>query len=177
MARRKKPAAKVGQPAEEGSVRLYTLEVFLLSGPITEKFAGKNPVVSRTIQVRGDQTLQDLHHAIFDAFGRWEEHMYEFQFGKRQMDPKARRYVLPNALEIQKGQPNPPIGRVDETTLDSLDLKVSDRFGYWFDFGDDWWHQINVEAVEEKTLRGKYPRVTKRVGKSPPQYADLDEDE
>jgi hypothetical protein len=76
---------------------------------------------------------------------------------------------------MQKDQPNPPIGRVDQTTLDSLGLKFGDRFGYWFDFGDDWWHQINVEAIEDKVPSGKFPRVTKRVGKSPPQYAEEDE--
>src|SRR5438309_5416961 len=136
MARPKRSAVKLHDPTARGDVRLYTLEVFLLGGPITEKFAKKNPVVSRTIQMRGDQTLEDLHHAIFDAYGRWEEHMYEFQFGKGPMDPKALRFVLPNALEIQKEQPNPPIGRVDERTIESLGLKVGDRFGYWFDFGD-----------------------------------------
>lgn len=172
MARSKKPAAK---EAMQDTVRLYTLDVFIIGGPVSEKVAKKNPVVSRTIQIRGDQTLEDLHHAIFDAFGRWEEHMYEFQFGKGPMDPKARRHVLPNALEIQKDQPNPPIGRVDETTIESLALKVGDRFGYWFDFGDDWRHQINVEGVEGKAPRGKFPKVTKKVGKSPPQYADEDE--
>ena len=56
---------------------------------------------------------------------------------------------------------------------------ADDRVGYFvtsrFDFADDWWHQVNVEAVEQKTPSGKYPRVTKKVGKSPPQYADLDE--
>src|SRR6516164_9006413 len=95
MAQSRKPAAKASQPTDQGQVRLYTLEVFIISGPITEKFAKKNPVISRTIQIRGDQTLQDLHHAIFDAFGRSDEHMYEFQFGKGPMDPKAPRYVLP----------------------------------------------------------------------------------
>ena len=90
------------QPTDQGNGRLYTLEVFLLGGPTTEKFATKNPVVSRTIQLRGGQTLEDLHHAIFDAFGRWEEHMYEFQFGKGPMDPKAPRYVLPGAFETNK---------------------------------------------------------------------------
>jgi Plasmid pRiA4b ORF-3-like protein len=167
----RKPAATNGK----ASVRIYTLEVFLIGGPISKKFAQKNRVVSRLIQIRGDQTLEDLHHAIFAAYGRWEEHMYEFQFGKGPMDPKARRYVLPNALEIQKEQPNPPIGRVDQTTIESLGLKVGDRFGYWFDFGDDWWHQINVEAIEDRVPRGKFPKVTKKVGKSPPQYADEDE--
>ena len=59
--------------------------------------------------------------------------------------------------------------------LDSLGLSEGDRFGYWFDFGDDWWHQINVEAIEAKAPSGKFPRVTKRIGKSPPQYIEEDE--
>lgn len=46
---------------------------------------------------------------------------------------------------------------------------------YWFDFGDDWWHQINVEAIEDKLPKGNLPKVTKKVGKSPPQYSDEDE--
>ena len=175
MARSRKPAKKASKPTEQSQVCLYTLDVFIISGPVSAKFAKKNPVISRTILIRGDQTLEDLHHAIFDAYGRWEEHMYEFQFGKGPMDPKARRYVLPNALEIQKDQPNPPIGRVDQTTIESLGLKVGVRFGYWFDFGDDWWHQINVEAIEDKVPRGKFPKVTKREGDSPPQYPDEDE--
>ncbi len=168
--------ARTRKPAAGG--RVYTLEVFLIQGPITRAFARKNRVVSRTILIRGDQTLQDLHHTIFDAFRRYEEHAYEFQLGgKGPMDPKARRYVLPGAFEFGREEGRPPSGRVDQATLDSLGLKEGDRFGYWFDFGDDWWHQVNVEAVEEKPARGKFPRVTKKVGQSPPQYADLDEEE
>jgi len=94
-------------------VRLYTLEVFLMGGPISEKFAKKNPVISRTIQIRGDQTLEDLHHAIFDAFDRFDEHMYEFQFGKGPMDRKAPRYVLPNADDLDMGDGKRPAGRVE----------------------------------------------------------------
>jgi Plasmid pRiA4b ORF-3-like protein len=175
MARPKKSSVRVHEPARPSDVRLYTLEVFLLSGPISEKFAKKNPVVSRTIQIRGDQTLEDLHHAIFDAFGRSDHHMYEFQFGKGPMDSKAPRYVLPGAFETDTGEENPPAGRVDRARIDSLGLEVGRSFGYWFDFGDDWWHQINVEAIEDKVPCGKFPGVTKRVGKSPPQYAEEDE--
>ncbi len=172
MAGAKKPATKASKPTEKGNVSLYAVEVFISGGPVSEKFAKKNPVIARTIQIRGDQTLEDLHHAIFDAFGRWEAHMYEFQFGKGPMDPKAKRYVLPGAYEVDLGEKNPPAGQVDKTTIESLGLKVGDRFGYWFDFGDDWWHQINVEAIDDKVPRGKFPKVTKKEGKSPPQYAD-----
>jgi hypothetical protein len=172
----KKTTPAVDHPRDTAGTHLYTLEVFLLSGPITKAFAQKNPVISRTIQIRGDQTLKDLHDAIFDAFGRWEEHMYEFQFGKGPMDPEGPCYVLPSAYEVGR-QEGKPAGRVTDTTLDRLDLEVGRRFGYWFDFGDDWWHQINVEGIEDKVPRGKYPKVTKRVGKSPPQYADLDKED
>ena len=172
MARPKTQAVKIHEPADLGGVRLYTLEVFLLSGPIAETFAKKNPVVSRTIQIRGDQTLEDLHRAIFDAFGRSDEHMYEFQFGKGPMDPKAPRYVLPGAFEADMSEVTPPAGRVDRTRIDSLALEIGRSFGYWFDFGDDWWHQINVEAIDDKVPAGKFPKETKRIGKSPPQYLE-----
>jgi Plasmid pRiA4b ORF-3-like protein len=175
MAKKSSPPVKLHKPTEPGTVKLYTLDVFIVSGPITEKFAKKNPVMSRTIQIRGDQTLKDLHHAIFDAFDRFDEHMYEFQFGKGPMHPKGLRYVLPSAVGDQADEDNPPAGQVDTTTIASLGLKVGDSFGYWFDFGDDWWHQINVEAIEDKVPKGKLPKVTKKVGKSPPQYPDEDE--
>ena len=158
--------------------RLFTLEVFIIGGPMTNRFVKKNKVLSRTIQIRGDQTLEDLHYAIFDAFKRFEQHAYEFQVGgKGPMDPKARRYVLSGAFENPMQGTRRAAGDVTHTTLGSLGLKVDDAFGYWFDFGDDWWHQINVAAIEEKAGRGKYPRVTKRVGESPPQYVDWEEED
>ena len=175
MARHKASSPPTRASADQGGVGLFTLDVFLIGGPVSEKFAKKNPVLARTIQIRGDQTLADLHRAIFDAYGRWEEHMYEFQFGKGPMDPEDSRYVLSSAFEVDIGEKNPPAGRVDQTRIDSLGLEVGRSFGYWFDFGDDWWHQINVEAIETAPSKGKFPRVTKRVGKSPPQYLDEDE--
>jgi hypothetical protein len=59
--------------------RLYTMEVSLVSGPVAERFARANPAVARTIEIRGDQTLAHLHSAIFRAFDREEEHLYEFR--------------------------------------------------------------------------------------------------
>ncbi len=157
--------------------KLYTLDVSIMSGPMAESFLKKNKIVSRTIQIRGDQTLAELHRAIFVAFDREEEHMYEFQIGgEGPMDPQARRYVLPAGMNDLTSE-NKPAGNVKQTAVGSLGLQVNDLFGYWFDFGDDWWHQIDVVAVEEKAVRGKFPKVVKRVGKSPPQYVDWDDEE
>ena len=81
-------AAKTQKPV------LYTFDVVLIGGPVSDKFIKKNPVISRTIAIRGDQTFAHFHNAIFKAFGREEEHMFEFQIGgKGPMDPNAKRYV------------------------------------------------------------------------------------
>ena len=157
--------------------RLFTLDVFIVSGPMTETFTKKNKVISRTIQIRGAQSLEIFHYAMFGAFGREEEHMYEFQVGgKRPMDPKAKRYVLPMAMGDTLAEKE--TGRdVTRTPIGTLGLKVGDAFGYWFDFGDDWWQQIDVLAIEDKVPRGVFPKVTKRIGENPPQYVDWDQEE
>ncbi len=150
---------------------LYTLDVFITSGPVAAKFIKKNPIMSRIIAIKGDQTLADLHRIIFTAYDREEEHMYEFQFGGAgPNDPQAKRYGLPMAF----GFDHDPDGDVSQTPIGALGLSVDEAFGYWFDFGDDWWHQINVIAIAPTAPKGKYPKIIERIGASPPQYADLD---
>lgn len=152
--------ATAGSPAN-----LYVVSVFLQGGPITKKYANKE--ISRVIEIRGDQTLEQLHQAIFHAYDRWDEHLFEFQFGKRPFDPAGPNY----GVSIPEGRK-----QVDRdartTTLDDLDLKPERVFGYWFDFGDDWYHQVEVERIEKAIPTVTYPRVVRRVGKSPPQYCD-----
>ena len=155
-------------------MNIYTLEVFIIAGPVSEKFAKKNPIMSRTVEIRGDQTLEKLHEIIFKAFNRFDEHLYEFQVGgKGPQDPKARRYSFSSTDDESMG--GKLAGDVRETVIDDLKLKKDAAFAYWFDFGDDWWHQINVIAIEQKTPKGKYPKIIGRIGKSPPQYMDADE--
>jgi hypothetical protein len=156
-------------------MNIYTLEVFIIAGPVDEKFVKKNPVMSRTVEIRGDQTLEELHNAIFKAFDRFDEHLYEFQVGgKGPHDPKAKKYGVP-AQEDEIFDELHMTSSAEQITLDNLKLKKDQAFGYWFDFGDDWWHQVNVIAIENKPARGKYPKITNRVGQSPPQYMDIDE--
>ncbi len=155
-----------------GSPQCYTLQVFLTDGPVTKVFAGKE--ISRTIQIRGDQTLQALHRAIFKAFDREEEHLHEFNFGKGPYDRNGPRYTLAsNTKDFVTDEVT--AGDVAKTTLDSLGLEVGRAFGYWFDFGDDWRHEIRVEAIESVPPKGRVPKIIARVGESPPQYADPEE--
>jgi hypothetical protein len=144
---------------------LYVLSVYLTGGPTSSKFANKE--ISRVIEIRGDQTLEQLHHAIFQAYDRWDEHLYEFQVGKRPYDPDGPNYGIASPRSGKKAG-----GDARTTKLDDLGLKPDRVFGYWFDFGDDWYHQIVVGRIEQAIPIVTYPRVIKRVGKSPPQYYD-----
>jgi hypothetical protein len=62
--------------------KLYTLQVFLIGGPVAK--VRRDGL--RTVQIRGDQTLDVLHLAIFKAFDREEQHLYEFQLGQAPID-------------------------------------------------------------------------------------------
>lgn len=159
-------------PASEALQSIYVLEVLLIDGPLTEKFVKKNPQVIRTIEIRGDQTLADLHRMIFKAFNREEEHFYEFQLkGSKPHDPNAERYGL--AMAMQDDSEDAMTGDVEETQIGLLNLEVDEFWGYWFDFGDDWWHRIQVMAIQQPEPKVKYPRITQQIGASPPQYADF----
>ncbi len=159
-------------PSPEALQALYVLEVAIIDGPMTEAFIKKNRQIMRTIEIRGNQTLADLHNIIFKAFDRVEEHFYEFQLkGERPNDPNADRYGL--AMSLLDDSENKMAGEVDKTKIGSLGLTNGEPFGYWFDFGDDWWHQVSVLEITEPQPKVKYPRITNRVGASPPQYAEF----
>jgi Plasmid pRiA4b ORF-3-like protein len=150
---------------------VYALDVFIIDAPITEAFAIANPIMSRRIEIQGSNTLQELHKIIFKAFDRSDEHMYEFQIGGSEpSDPKARRYTLKTASGKKAGE-------VATTTINDLGLSIDDHFAYLFDFGDEWWHQIDVMAISVPNSPGKYPKITQREGASPPQYADMDKED
>ncbi len=152
------------KPATFSANALYVLDVFLIDGPVTSEFIAENPEVSRTIEIKGKNTLEDLHKIIFKAFDREDEHMYEFQVGGNgPQDPNARRYGLKPVFSSSDFT-EALTGYVSNTTIASVGLSIDEAFGYWFDFGDDWWHQIDVTNIIDETKSGKYPRITKRVG-------------
>jgi len=137
----------------------------------------------RKIAVKGNQTLDDLHEAIYDAFDRDDEHLYSFFFPKKS-GKMTRRNIYDQSVEYASSnmfENDGLFGPEDqenaaETKINTLKLKKGQVLYYLFDFGDEWWHEITVEDTEAKAERGKYPRVLEKKGKSPPQYV-YDDDE
>ena len=169
-AKKTKTAKKPVAPAV--SAQLYSLKVFLADWRWKPRRS-----LWRTIQIRGHQSLHDLHQAIFDAFDRFDEHLYEFSL---EPDPRgpAKRYVHPYALEPEPWgfDDRQPDQDASQTTVDSLNLNLGQQLFYLFDFGDSWHHTIEVLAIDAAPPKGKYPNIADRKGDSPPQYPDTDEE-
>jgi hypothetical protein len=122
--------------------------------------------VSRTIAIRGDQTLDDLHLALQDAF-EWEnDHLYAFWLTGRIWDDLESQYMAPFELD--------PEEKSTEETIDGLGLSVGQRVAYLFDFGDEWHVELKVTSIEEAEP-GEYPRILASRGDAPPQYIYEDE--
>jgi hypothetical protein len=134
----------------------------------------------RKIAVKGNQTLDDLHGVIFDAFDRYDDHLYSFFFplkaGKitpRNIYHESTEYTSPHTLEFggDDGQKD-----AAKAKFISLKLKKKQVFYYLFDFGDEWWREITGEEVDAKEEKRKYPCIIEKKGNSPPQYPDYDGD-
>jgi len=130
----------------------------------------------RTIALRGDQSLDHLHAAIFAAFDRFEEHLYSFYFpkaprGRPGFEP-IREYTSSFMLEDPGPFETGPRFDASRTRLDDLELAVGERFEYLFDFGDCWMHELRVERIQPVSPDKRYPHVVSRKGGSPPQYPD-----
>lgn len=121
------------------------------------------PDIWRIIDIKGNQMLSSLHKAIFKAFDRYEEHQYSFFLSNTPYD-RGSEYTSP-------GLGNGGAGKLaSRIRIDSVELYGGRKFLYLFDYGDEWWHDVELVSVTERITRASYPRVVKKNGKSPPQH-------
>lgn len=121
------------------------------------------PEVWRRIEMRGDQTLEDLHYAIQDAFGWDDDHLYSFYLNGKAFDPRTE-YCSPYA-DCER--------HVSSYRLENVSLRPRKKLLYLFDYGDELRHTVTVEAVTKGGVepRKKYPRVAERHGRNVQQYS------
>lgn len=122
--------------------------------------------VWRTIEVRGDQTLDHLHLAIQHAFGWDNDHLYSFFMSGKRWDT-ATEYADPRADDDPKA---------DNVKIGALKLEPRKRFLYLFDYGDELLHDVWLVSVGAVEPRVKYPRVVKAHGDAPPQYPSYEDE-
>jgi tetratricopeptide (TPR) repeat protein len=93
------------------------------------------PPVRRRVLVSANLTFLQLHHVIQAAMG-WEDcHMHEFEVGRERIGTSSKEdSFFGGETALPEGK-----HRLGET------LASHKKFRYWYDFGDDWWHEITIE--------------------------------
>lgn len=133
--------------------------------------------VSRTIEVRGDQTLIDLHEALFGAFGWWEDHLFAFWLSGEFWTGRDSEYAHPFAVagDVMAPYRDSPRAKSADVRIDRLELEQGQTIAYVFDFGDEW--RVRLKLARVCAADGDpYPRILESRGDAPPQYPEENEE-
>lgn len=120
----------------------------------------------RHIQISASATLHKLHQAIIKAFDFDDDHMYAF-FMDNHYWSRRNSYVREKMDEDDRLAKN--------CKLEKLGLTKGNQFKYIFDFGDEWRFQCKV--LRELDVQTDIPGVIRRVGESPEQYPNWEDEE
>jgi hypothetical protein len=169
-------ATESSQPANanaEPALALYVMDCYLVAGPIRTNLVNKR--ITRMIEFRSNNTLAEVHQAYRIAFDRAVDRPYEFNVGgSKRFDPKNKNYGLAQLLKQRNAAMHQKLKAYDgdarHITLADLKLSIGQPLGYCFDFDADWYHFISLEKIESVITTVEYPRLRRRVGKSPPQF-------
>jgi hypothetical protein len=147
--KRKATAAKKAAPLPV--VAAATASVFRLKVKIRDV----RPPVWRRLEVPGDVTFAKLHRILQAALGWTDSHLHEFSVGKRRIGLPGDDF----AGDVQ----NEARVRLEDVAA------AKTKFTYWYDFGDDWWHDITVERVGPPEAGAEYPRLLEGARSAPPE--------
>ena len=138
------------------------------------------PNLYRIIEISENCTFDDFHDAIFQAFDRYDHHLYSFFITRKDTKNVRSIYDAPEITHPMNVEDIMGFGgrkkSAAKTRISDVGLNETDVFHYLFDFGDDWWHRIRVQNVKETKSKKKHIKLIKSVGESPPQYPDYDDD-
>lgn len=107
-------------------------------------------MIWRHLLVPSELTLYGLHRSVQIAFG-WEDyHLHAFRVHGRRYGTEwtgQRHYVDHGEVD----------GEWRELTLADLSLRLRQKLGCEYDFGDSWEHEIRVEGREDANSGKPYP--------------------
>ncbi|MFZ1730023.1 MAG: hypothetical protein WBQ23_00565 [Bacteroidota bacterium] len=114
-----------------------------------------DPPIWRRIQVPSWYSLWDLHVAIQDAMGWLDYHLHAFRF------PAEAWREFEFGIPIDDVSYDEDVVRTEAGWLQAADTffcAPGDRAEYAYDFGDDWCHDIVLEAILPPENGVQYPR-------------------
>ena len=124
------------------------------------------PKVQREFMVPSGLRLDRLHTVIQVVMGWTDTHLHEFIVGTLR---DGLRYGVPDPEFAGIGI-GPQTRKETGATLAQIAPAKGSAFRYWYDFGDDWMHQVKVKAiVPEEAIGSAVPFCVKGRGACPPE--------
>lgn len=115
------------------------------------------PAIWRRVLVPASVTFETLHRIIQITMGWSNSHMHEFTVGNT-------RYGKPDKDFADVA----PVVNEKHTTLSAALLPSVKRFGYLYDFGDDWEHALRIEKLLAADPTMHYPVCLTGANACPP---------
>jgi Plasmid pRiA4b ORF-3-like protein len=111
--------------SDSEQITIYQLKIFIL---------GISPMIWRRFKVHSDSTIADLHYVVQIVMGWTDSHLHRFVI-------HGKDYGIAQIGGIWfADDPN-------KVKLADFGWRVKERFVSQYDFGDNWQHQIRVEAI------------------------------
>ena len=136
------------------------------------------PKLYRTIEVSENCTFDDIHDVIFNAFDRYDHHLYSFFITRKDTKNIRSIYDAPEITHPQNVEDIMGFGKRKKSTaktrIGDIGLNENDVFHYLFDFGDDWWHRIRVQNISETKSKKKHIKLIKSLHESEDYYKERD---
>jgi len=124
------------------------------------ELTGLEPAIWRRVRVPADLPLRRLHDVIQAVFDWIGYHLHQFEVG----DKIYGRTEVEGMDAIGVRMHNDKNVR-----LEALLNRGVERFVYRYDFGDDWEHLIEVEAVTDPEPGAEYPVLVDGAYRAPPE--------
>jgi hypothetical protein len=116
------------------------------------------PPVWRRLEIPAEYSFDRLHQVLNAAMGWLDLHLHEFRVAG-----KAYGDGVDMSVEADATLPE------EDLVLGDVARGGEKRLAYWYDFGDDWWHTVEIEAVGPAEAGVSYPRCTAGAGACPPE--------
>jgi hypothetical protein len=122
------------------------------------------PAIWRRIEIRAEATFWDLHVAIQNAMGWTDSHLHDFELPRA--DSEEPVWIgMPDFDQIDDRLIHCDF---EERLYSRIDCE-GEHFFYNYDYGDDWRHEVVVEAIAPAARGARYPRCLAGERACPPE--------